>query len=59
MAGMVGRPGEAADLSRLSNLSEAILLEELKARYSKDTIYVRVFVIVISEEHAVCQRNRL
>jgi myosin heavy subunit len=34
------RPGETDDLSDLSALDEATLLEELSIRYSQDKIYV-------------------
>ena len=37
---LAARPGETEDLATLSTLDEAILLEELKVRYSKDKIYV-------------------
>jgi len=37
---MAARPGETEDLASLTNLNEAILLDELKARYKKDDIYV-------------------
>ena len=33
-------PGDADDLASLSELDEAILLEELKIRYVLDKIYV-------------------
>jgi len=39
-AAMAARPGETEDLASLANLNEAILLDELKARYKKDDIYV-------------------
>ena len=35
------RPGETEDLASLTNLNGAILLDELKARYKRDDIYVR------------------
>lgn len=35
-------PGETEDLSSLSALDEATLLEELRIRYSQDKIYVNV-----------------
>lgn len=38
---MAIRPGETEDLASLTHLNEAILLDELKARYKKDNIYVR------------------
>ena len=38
---MAVRPGETEDLASLTHLNEAILLDELKARYKKDDIYVR------------------
>ena len=38
---MAARPGETEDLASLTHLNEAILLDELKARYKKDDIYVR------------------
>lgn len=37
---MAARPGETEDLASLTHLNEAILLDELKARYKKDDIYV-------------------
>ena len=39
---MATRPGETNDLASLTHLNEAILLDELKARYKKDDIYVRI-----------------
>ena len=48
---MAVRPGETEDLASLTHLNEAILLDELKARYKKDDIYVRIeqscFVYVV------------
>ena len=39
---MAARPGETEDLASLTHLNEAILLDELKARYKKDDIYVSI-----------------
>lgn len=39
---MAARPGETEDLATLTHLNEVILLDELKARYKKDDIYVRI-----------------
>lgn len=39
-AAAAARPGETDDLSSLSALDEATLLEELSIRYFKDKIYV-------------------
>jgi len=39
---MDARPGETEDLACLTHLNEAILLDELKSRYKKDDIYVRI-----------------
>lgn len=42
---LAARPGETDDLSSLSSLDEATLLEELSIRYSKDKIYVNEVVM--------------
>lgn len=43
-------PGDAADLANLSNLDEQTILNELKARYQTDSIYVSMLSFHITHQ---------